>query len=122
MALHISQYGAGIWRVYGCIGKSINFFGKMKKLISIIVPIWNVESYLHRSIHSILSQTYRHLEVILVDDGSPDNCGRICDEYARKDERIKVIKELVQQDKQDLIWQQEIMCSFSIQMIMRMRT
>ena len=63
----------------------------MKNLISIIMPIWNVEPYLHRSVDSILSQTYPHLEIILVDDGSPDNCGRICDEYAEKNERIKVI-------------------------------
>lgn len=63
----------------------------VKPLISVIVPIYNVENYLIRCVDSILSQTYRNLEVILVDDGSPDNCGRICDELAKRDDRIKVI-------------------------------
>ena len=60
-------------------------------LISIIVPIYNVEPYIHRCIDSIIHQTYQNLEIILVDDGSPDNCGNICDEYATLDSRIKVI-------------------------------
>lgn len=60
-------------------------------LISIIVPIYNVEKYLNKCIDSIISQTYKNIEIILVDDGSPDNCGKICDEYAKKDNRIKVI-------------------------------
>lgn len=60
-------------------------------LISVIVPIYNVEDYLHRCVDSIINQTYKNLEIILVDDGSPDNCGRICDEYAKKDSRIVVI-------------------------------
>ena len=60
-------------------------------LISIIVPIYHVEKYLRSCIESILNQTYTNLEIILVDDGSPDSCGEICDEYARKDERIAVI-------------------------------
>lgn len=60
-------------------------------LISVIVPIYKVEPYLHRCINSIRNQTYPNLEIILVDDGSPDNCGRICDEYAQKDKRILVI-------------------------------
>jgi glycosyltransferase involved in cell wall biosynthesis len=59
--------------------------------ISIIVPIYNVEQYLHKCIDSILSQTFKDFELILVDDGSPDNCGEICDEYAAKDKRVKVI-------------------------------
>lgn len=59
--------------------------------ISIIVPIYNVESYLPRCIDSILSQSFTDFELILVDDGSPDRCGTICDEYAVKDERIRVI-------------------------------
>lgn len=62
-----------------------------KNLISIIVPVYNVEKYLPRCIDSILSQTYKNLEIILVDDGSPDRCGEICDEYAKNDARIHVI-------------------------------
>lgn len=60
-------------------------------LISIIVPIFKVEQYLRKCIDSIIEQTYSNLEIILVDDGSPDNCGLICDEYATKDIRIIVI-------------------------------
>lgn len=63
----------------------------MNDLISVIVPIYNVEKYLKKCIDSIINQTYRNLEIILVDDGSPDNCGKICDDYAQKDNRIKVI-------------------------------
>ena len=63
----------------------------MKELISIIVPIYNVEKYIHKCIESIINQTYKNLEIILVDDGSPDNCGNICEEYAKNDSRIKVI-------------------------------
>ena len=59
--------------------------------ISVIVPVYKVEDYLKRCIDSIINQTYRNLEIILVDDGSPDKCGDICDEYAGKDNRIKVI-------------------------------
>ncbi len=60
-------------------------------LVSIIVPIYNVEKRLEICLKSILGQTHKNLEIILVDDGSPDNCGKICDEYAKKDSRIKVI-------------------------------
>lgn len=60
-------------------------------LVSIIVPIYKVEPYLRRCLDSIVNQTYTNLEVILVDDGSPDNCPQICDEYAVKDRRIVVI-------------------------------
>ena len=63
-------------------------------LISIIVPVYNVEKYIHRSINSLLKQTYKKIEIILVDDGSPDNCPMICDEYAKKDNRIKVIHKI----------------------------
>ena len=59
--------------------------------VSIIVPIYKVEKYLPECIHSALSQTFSDFELILVDDGSPDNCGAICEEYARKDARIRVI-------------------------------
>lgn len=63
----------------------------MNKLISVIVPIYKVEAYLSRCIDSILRQTYQQLDIILVDDGSPDNCGAMCDAYADKDSRIQVI-------------------------------
>lgn len=63
----------------------------MNSLISVIVPIYKVEKYLRKCVESILSQTHTNLEIILVDDGSPDNCGAICDEYAKQDARIKVI-------------------------------
>lgn len=60
-------------------------------LISIVVPVYKVEAYLDRCVQSIVDQTYRNLEIILVDDGSPDNCPAICDAWAAKDSRIKVI-------------------------------
>ena len=60
-------------------------------LVSIIVPVYKVEKYLLRCLDSIAKQTYAHFEVILVDDGSPDRCGEICDEYAKKDTRFRVI-------------------------------
>ena len=59
--------------------------------ISVIVPVYKVENYIKRCVDSILSQTFTDFDLILVDDGSPDNCGKICDEYATKDKRIKVI-------------------------------
>ena len=59
--------------------------------ISVIVPVYKVEPYLRKCLDSIVNQTYRNLEIILVDDGSPDNCGAICDEYAAGDGRIRVI-------------------------------
>lgn len=61
------------------------------ELITVVVPIYKVEQYLNRCIDSIINQTYKKLEIILVDDGSPDKCGIICDEYEKKDKRIKVI-------------------------------
>ena len=60
-------------------------------MISVIVPVYRVEKYIHRCVDSILAQTYDDFELILVDDGSPDNCGAICDEYAAKDSRVVVI-------------------------------
>ncbi|HAP9461244.1 TPA: glycosyltransferase, partial [Enterococcus faecium] len=59
--------------------------------ISIIVPVYKVEKYLRKCVDSILAQTFTDFEVILVDDGSPDNSGKICDEYAEKDNRVRVI-------------------------------
>lgn len=63
----------------------------METLISVIVPVYKVEKYLDRCVESIVTQSYRNLEIILVDDGSPDQCGHICDLWALKDQRIKVI-------------------------------
>lgn len=63
----------------------------MSHLVSIVVPVYKVEKYLKDCIDSILCQTYNNLEVILVDDGSPDNCPEICDNYAQQDPRIRVI-------------------------------
>lgn len=63
----------------------------MSDLVSIIVPIYGVEEYLSKCIDSIINQTYKNLEIILVDDGSPDKCPDICDAFEKKDERIKVI-------------------------------
>ena len=63
----------------------------MNPLISVIVPIYNVEKYLARCVDSIVNQTYKNLEIILVDDGSPDRCPQMCDDYAEKDSRIKVV-------------------------------
>jgi GT2 family glycosyltransferase len=60
-------------------------------LISVIVPVYKVEEHLPKCMDSILNQSYIHLDIILVDDGSPDNCGIICDDYARKDKRVSVI-------------------------------
>ena len=62
-----------------------------QKLVSIIIPIYKVEQYLIDCIQSVCSQTYKNIEIILVDDGSPDNCGKICDDYAKRDKRISVI-------------------------------
>lgn len=59
--------------------------------ISVVVPVYKVEPYLRKCLDSIIGQTYRNLQIILVDDGSPDNCGEICDEYAAQDNRIEVI-------------------------------
>lgn len=60
-------------------------------MVSIIIPVYNVEKYINRCIDSVINQTYKNIEIILVDDGSTDNSGKICDSYEKKDERIKVI-------------------------------
>lgn len=62
--------------------------------ISIVVPVYNVENYIDRCIESIINQTYKNIEIILVDDGSKDNSGKICDKYANRDKRIKVVHKL----------------------------
>ena len=61
------------------------------KLISIIIPVYKVEKYLNKCVESVVNQTHKNLEIILVDDGSPDNCPAMCNEWAKKDDRIKVI-------------------------------
>lgn len=63
----------------------------MNSLISVVIPIYKVEKYLRRCIDSVIYQSYKDIEIILVDDGSPDNCPIICDDYARMDSRIKVL-------------------------------
>ena len=63
----------------------------MQPLISIVIPVYKVEKYLERCILSIINQNYSNLEIILVDDGSPDDCGLICDNWAKIDNRIRVI-------------------------------
>lgn len=63
----------------------------MEKKVSVIIPVYNVEEYLQECLDSMLDQTYKHLEIILIDDGSQDRCPYICDQYATKDDRIKVI-------------------------------
>ncbi len=63
----------------------------MHDLISVIIPVYKVEKYLCRCVDSVLEQTYTNMEIILVDDGSPDNCPVMCEEYARQDSRVKVI-------------------------------
>ena len=63
----------------------------MKPLVSIIIPVYRSEKYLERCVDSVIAQNYPQLEIILVDDGSPDDCPQICDKYASIDSRIKVI-------------------------------
>ena len=59
--------------------------------VSVIIPVYKVEEYLNKCVESVVNQTYTNLEIILVDDGSPDNCPQMCDEWAKKDERIRVV-------------------------------
>ena len=59
--------------------------------VSVIVPVYKVENYLKKCVNSLINQTLKDIEIILVDDGSPDSCGKICDEYAKNDSRVKVI-------------------------------
>lgn len=61
-----------------------------RNIISVIVPIYNCDQYLHRCVDSILNQTYKDLQILLVDDGSTDNSGAICDEYKLMDKRVDV--------------------------------
>lgn len=64
---------------------------KEEELISIVVPVYNVEQYLEKCIDSLINQTYKNLEIILVDDQSPDRCGEICETYAKQDARVRVV-------------------------------
>ena len=66
----------------------------MKDLISVIIPVYNVKKYLTFCIDSVLRQSYSNLEIILVDDGSDDKCPQICDDYAKVDNRIRVILDI----------------------------
>lgn len=66
----------------------------MENTISVIVPVYKVERYLRQCLDSIVGQTYPNLEILLIDDGSPDRCGEICDEYAAQDSRIIINPEL----------------------------
>ena len=63
----------------------------MRDVVSIVVPVYNVENFLDRCVQSIVSQTYPFLEILLIDDGSTDACRRLCDDWAEKDSRIRVI-------------------------------
>ena len=63
----------------------------MKIKVSVVLPIYNVEQYLERCVNSVVNQTYTNLEIILVDDGSPDNCPQMCEDWKKRDSRIKVV-------------------------------
>lgn len=63
----------------------------MRSLVTVVIPIYNVEKYLNRCVESVVGQTYKNLEILLIDDGSPDRCPQMCDEWAQKDSRIRVI-------------------------------
>ena len=62
-----------------------------RPLISVVLPIYNIEAYLDRCMEAVLNQTYDNLEILMVDDGSPDGCGAMCDRYAREDSRVKAL-------------------------------
>lgn len=89
--------------------------------ISVIMPVYNVEKFVAKTIESVLNQTLKEIEFFAIDDGSPDNSGRICDDYAKKDSRLRVIhKKMVEHLKQEtlqLIKQKESTCTLLILMI-----
>lgn len=71
--------------------KQIDKKDGMSKTVTVVIPIYNVEKYLNRCIESVVGQTYKNLEIILVDDESPDNCPQICESWKDRDNRIKVV-------------------------------
>ena len=81
----------------------------MNELITIVVPIYNVEKYLKQCLESLISQTYKNIEIILINDGSTDGSKKICEEFAKKDTRIIVINQKIvvclQHEIQELIMQ-----------------
>ena len=77
--------------IAGCVGAADATNGSNAPLISVVVPVYKVENYLDRCVESLLAQTYQNLEIILVDDGSPDSCPALCDEWGKRDEHIVVI-------------------------------
>lgn len=77
--------------MYGNIVRPLEGFIANEQLVSVIIPVYNVGRYLPQCFDSVTSQTYRNLEIIVIDDGSTDDSGSICDQYAEKDDRIRVI-------------------------------
>ena len=75
----------------GVFKSNMNITQNNLPLVSVVIPIYRIEAYMDKCISSVIQQTYQNLEIILVDDGSPDKCPQKCDEYAKKDARIKVI-------------------------------
>ena len=90
--LKIQQAGANnSFSIHEASAEIENELKEQKDLISVIIPVYNVENYLPRCLESVTNQTYQNVEIILIDDGSPDNSPQICDDWAKKDKRIKVI-------------------------------
>ena len=71
-------------------------------MVTVVIPVYNVERWLDRCVSSVVNQTYRNLEIILVDDESPDKCPKMCDEWAQKDSRVKVIHKKMR----DWVWRE----------------
>lgn len=69
--------------------------------LTVIVPVYNVEKYIHQCVDSLLAQDYPAMEILLIDDGSPDGCPQICDDYAKKDSRVRVIHQKNQGGRRD---------------------
>lgn len=83
---------------------NIKFMNIESPLLSIIIPVYNVEKYIGRCLDSIISQTFTNWECIIIDDGSPDKSGIICDEYAKNDNRIQVIhKKTMELEAQEMM-------------------